>query len=183
MSFDPPFVKCGLRVLLCCIFLAACSAEESMEKPPPAQLTRDDTGYFCGMIVEDHQGPKSHVILEGSGQTLWFTSARDGIAFMLLPEETRPVSAFYVSAVDQGGWEHPEANSSTWVEAEFAWFVIDSEKLGSMGAPESIPFIAKEAAQAFAAQFGGRVLSLAEIPDSYILGHGQTTAENHAGDL
>jgi len=152
-----------------------------MQKPLPAGLTRDDTGYFCGMIVEDHTGPKSQVILQRSGRPLWFTSARDGIAFMRLPEETRPVSAFYVTAVDLGDWDHPETGSGNWVEAELAWFVIESQRLGSMGAPEAIPFAGKQAALEFAKEFGGQVVSLADISDSYILGHGQPVANNHVG--
>ncbi len=160
--------------LACYAALVACSNDAATQKRPPAELTRDATGYFCGMIVEDHLGPKSQIALTGSAQPLWFTTARDGIAFTLLPEETRPINAFYVTAVDQGEWDHPEAQANNWLLASAAWFVIESEKLGSMGAPEAIPFSTEQAALAFAAEFGGRVLRLSDIPNSYILGHGGT---------
>jgi copper chaperone NosL len=172
MSFDMKSVKSLLRTMMCCAALAACNTEVNAPKPAPAELTRDDTGYFCGMIVADHRGPKSQVILRGTDETLWFTSARDGIAFKRLPEETRPISVFYVSAVDRGGWEHPESDPGNWVEAQLAWYVIESEKRGGMGAAEAIPFAEREAARAFADEFGGRVLGLDEIPNSYILGPG-----------
>jgi copper chaperone NosL len=86
------------------------------------------------------------------------------------PEETRPVSILYVSAVDLGGWDNPEADPGNMIAATAAWFVIDSDQRGSMGAPETIPFSSEQAARAFAAEHGGTVLRLAEIPDSYILG-------------
>jgi copper chaperone NosL len=83
--------------------------------------------------------------------------------------------------IDLGGWDHPELNTNNMIEAELAWFVIESKKSGSMGAPETIPFSSMEAAAAFTEQFGGRVLKLADIPDSYILGPAQATREVHAG--
>ena len=118
--------------------------------------------------------------MRGREQALWFTTARDGLAFLRLPEETRPVTAFYVSSIDRGGWEHPEAEPGSWIDAADAWFVIDSNRLGSMGAPETIPFSDKISAEAFAEEFGGKALQLSDIPDSYILGHGQTDEGMHA---
>ncbi len=163
------------RSLACClavfaILLSGCDGPPEEAPPPPATLTRDDTGYFCGMIVEDHAGPKSQLFLREQTRPLWFTTARDGIAFTRLPEETRPVSILYVSAVDLGGWDNPEADPGNMIAATAAWFVIDSDQRGSMGAPETIPFSSEQAARAFAAEHGGMVLRLAEIPDSYILG-------------
>jgi copper chaperone NosL len=154
--------------------LIACSEDIATPKKPPAELTRDATGYFCGMIVEDHLGPKGQIALVDSTEPLWFTTTRDGIAFTLLPDETRPINAFYVAAVDQGEWDHPEADPSRWIAAESAWYVIESDRLSSMGTPEAIPFSTKQNALAFTTKFGGRTLRLSEIPDSYILGHGQT---------
>jgi copper chaperone NosL len=132
------------------------------------------------MIVEDHAGPKSQIFLKGQSKPLWFTTARDGVAFLRLPEETRPIHAFYVSAVDLGGWQNPEADTANMIEAEQAWFVIESEKMGSMGAPEAIPFSMERLANEFAAQNGGRVLRLGDIPEAYILGHGQVGIDPHA---
>lgn len=175
MSFEIKTLRDTLCISAFFVLLLACSADQVEIKLEPVELTREDTGYFCGMIVADHRGPKAQVILEGLGEPLWFTSARDGIAFLRLPEETRPINVFYVSAIDLGGWDHPELNMQSMIEAGVAWFVIASDKLGSMGAPETIPFSSVEAATAFAEQFGGQVLKLADIPDSYILGPDSTS--------
>ena len=165
-----------LTLVICGISLAACSEQEVVSEPAPATLTRDDVGYFCGMIVEDHLGPKSQIILKDQHQVLWFTTARDGIAFQRLPEETRPILAFYVSALDLGGWNHPESDPANMIKAGQAWFVIDSKRSGSMGAPETIPFFNEQAASRFVEEFGGKVLSLDDIPDNYILGPPPSTS-------
>ncbi|RLQ20506.1 copper resistance protein CopZ [Seongchinamella sediminis] len=170
-----------LLAALCCSFLFACADDSMTVKPAPEPVTRDDTGYFCGMIVEDHAGPKSQIFVAGEPDPLWFTTARDGVAFQRLPEETRPILAFYVSAVDLGGWDHPEHDLASMIDAERAWFVIGSDRKGSMGAPEVIPFSEEPAALAFAEQFGGEVRRLAEIPGDYILGASQSGSDPHAG--
>jgi copper chaperone NosL len=174
MNFSNYKMKYIFYFLVCGVFLAGCSDKQATAKPPPATLSRDDTGYFCGMIVEDHLGPKSQIILKDNDHALWFTTARDGIAFLRLPEETRPILAFYVSALDLGGWDHPESDPANMVDAEQAWFVIESERQGSMGAPEAIPFTSEQAALSFIEKFGGRALRLDDIPDNYILGSAQT---------
>jgi copper chaperone NosL len=160
----------GLLIAGCLLMVAACSEDTGNEALPPDVLSRDDTGYFCGMIVEDHTGPKSQIRLAGSRKTLWFTSVRDGIAFTLLPEETRAINAFYVSSVDNDNWDHPESAQANWLPASSAWYVIESDRRGGMGAAEAIPFAVEAAARQFADQHGGRVAGLADIPASYILG-------------
>lgn len=183
MNYELASLTRATALLLLATLVTSCGSEQPLTAPSPALLTRDDTGYFCGMIVEDHTGPKSQVFVRGREQALWFTTARDGLAFLRLPDETRPVTAFYVSSIDRGGWDHPEVEAGSWIAAEDAWFVIDSSRLGSMGAPETIPFSNQRSAEVFAEKFGGKVLQLSAIPDNYILGHGQTddNRDAHAG--
>jgi copper chaperone NosL len=65
-------------------------------------------------------------------------------------------------------WEDPGATN--WVDARKAVFVIESRKQGGMGAAEAVPFGNREAAEAFAADNGGRVVTFTQIPDAYVLG-------------
>ena len=160
-------------VLFIATALAACSQQQEGVTPLPQLSTRDDVGYFCGMIVEDHQGPKSQLFLAGNEDPLWFTSVRDGIAYTLLPGESGVTSAFYVTAMDKSDWNHPEKQGAAWIEARSAWYVIDSDKKGGMGMAEAIPFAEEEAAKGFVEEFGGRPVRLSRIPEAYILGHGQ----------
>jgi len=170
MNFELSKALRPLAIFICAALVLACAEQENLEKPAPASLTREDTGYFCGMIVDDHQGPKSQIYTAGQNKPIWFTTVRDGIAFTLLPEETGIVSAFYVTAMDNGEWQHPEARPSNWIEADQAWYVVQSSKLGSMGAAETIPFIDQQAAEEFTSEFGGVVLRLNDISQHYVLG-------------
>ena len=65
-------------------------------------------------------------------------------------------------------WENP--GETNWIEARAAFFVIESRKQGGMGAAEAVPFGNCEAADAFAAANGGRVVTFTQIPAAYVLG-------------
>jgi copper chaperone NosL len=156
--------------------LIACGDPEVAQPPAPEPLTRDATGYYCHMIVVDHQGPKAQIRLESQEEPLWFTQVRDAMAFVQRPEEPKDVAAFYVS--DMGGaesWADPGAGN--WIEAENAFYVIESGMRGGMGAPEAVPFAEQAAAEAFAAEHDGRVVAYADVPEDYV------TAEVDAADM
>ena len=65
-------------------------------------------------------------------------------------------------------WDQPEAG--TWVDARIAWFVVDSDMRGGMGASEAVPFGTQAAAESFRGKHGGRVVQLDGIPDAYVMG-------------
>ena len=70
--------------------LAACDQEqENVTQPPPHDLTPDAIGYFCGMNVQEHPGPKGQIILASRSDPVWFSSARDALGFTLLPGNPR----------------------------------------------------------------------------------------------
>jgi copper chaperone NosL len=150
--------------------LAACDrGAPPAPPPPPAEVQADAVGHYCGMLLVDHDGPKGQIHLAGRAQPVWFSSVRDTIAFTRLPEEPRSIAAIYVSDMGRAQrWAQPEAG--TWVDAKQAWFVIESDKRGGMGAPEAVPFSTADAAEAFRATHRGRVVRLADIPDAYVLG-------------
>jgi copper chaperone NosL len=94
---------------------------------------------------------------------------RDTVAFTMLEGEPKDVTAIYVNDMGKAtSWTAPEPG--TWVEAREAWYVIGSRRMGGMGLPEVVPFGTREAADGFAADHGGRVVRLAEIPADYVLG-------------
>ncbi|RLA38245.1 MAG: copper resistance protein CopZ [Gammaproteobacteria bacterium] len=170
-----------MRVALTCILLitsvllAACGeAERLAAVPKAAPITRDAVGRYCQMIVADHQGPKAQIFVTGRSEPFWFSSVRDGIAFTLLPEEPKNITAFYVNDMSDTAWENPD--DSTWMDAQQAWYVLGSKRTGGMGAPEAVPFVSAPAAEAFAASFGGQVVRLDAIPHDYILGEVATPA-------
>lgn len=171
---SPAQRACMAALLAACALLAGCDrTEPAAAVPAAAELTGDvafeATGYYCGMLLADHAGPKGQIHLAQRDKPLWFSSVRDTIAFTRLPEEPRDISAIYVNDMGRArDWEHPEAG--TWINASTAWYVIDSDRRGGMGAPEAIPFGERAAADAFRQAHGGKVLRLKEIPDAYVLG-------------
>jgi copper chaperone NosL len=145
--------------------LAACGKEEA-KVPDPVPISSDAIAHFCGMAVAEHPGPKGQAWLKGQNKPLWFAQVRDAVAFTLLPEEPKSVQVIWVNDMGKSkSWEQPDA----WVDAKKAHYVIGSSRTGGMDLPEAVPFSEEAAAKAFAGQYGGRVVTLSEIPSDYVL--------------
>jgi copper chaperone NosL len=161
----------AIVAVLAAVCMAGCDRDTALSGAAPAAvaLHAEATGHYCGMLLSAHEGPKGQIHLASRTQPVWFSSVRDTIAFTRLPEEPRDIAAVYVSDMARSQYyEQPDPNA--WVEARAAWFVVESEMRGGMGAPEAVPFSDAQAAEAFRARHGGRVVKLADIPDSYVLG-------------
>lgn len=156
-------------VMAVLMVLAACGDETAVPTPPPPRpLTAEAVGHYCGMVVEEHAGPKAQVLVKGRDQPYWFTSVRDAKAFTLLPEEPKDILAVYVTDMARAGsWEN---RTPSWMPAAEAVYVIGSSQMGGMGHPEAVPFSSVDAAKAFALDHGGRIVDWASIPEGYVLG-------------
>lgn len=151
------------------VLLALAACKDDSAKPAAHTMTDDAIGHYCGMMLTEHEGPKGQILLEGADEPVWFSSARDAVAFTLLPEESKDIAAIYVS--DMGAapsWAEPGADN--WTEARTASFVIGSSAEGGMGGAEAVPFADKAKAEAFAAERGGSVVAFDAIPPDYVLG-------------
>lgn len=159
-----------ISIALAVLMLAACSSKEPAAAPPaPVEVSDEASGYYCGMLLSDHEGPKGQIHLRSQEDPVWFSSVRDTIAFLRLPEEAKDVDAVYVNDMGAASnWDQPEAG--TWVDARIAWFVVDSDMRGGMGASEAVPFGTQAAAESFRGKHGGRVVQLDGIPDAYVMG-------------
>ncbi len=157
-------------VVLAAAAVAGCdrrSIEHS--RPSPSEVLAEATGYYCGMRLAEHEGPKGQVYLASRSDPIWFSSVRDTIAFLRAPEEPRDIVAVYVNDMGRSAsWQQPDRGA--WVDARQAWFVIGSEVRGGMGVPEAVPFSEPAAAEVFRVSRGGRVVRLGEIPDDYLFG-------------
>ena len=159
--FRPSFV------LLVATLTWACGDRQPATVMGPQELTRDAVGYFCGMTVLDHKGPKGQVFLTDRQQPLWFTSVRDTIAFTLLPGEPKNIAAIYVTDIGHANWNQPEPG--TWIDARKAFYVLGSDRVGGMQAPEVVPFVTMEDAKLFIKQHGGGIFIFDTIPRESIL--------------
>jgi copper chaperone NosL len=133
--------------------------------PAAHTLTVDATGHYCGMLLSEHAGPKGQILLEGQDAPVWFSSVRDTLTFLNLPEEAKNIAAVYVSDMAKApSWEQPGADN--WVLAGNAFFVIGSDRQGGMGGEEAVPFSTEVAARAFIKQYHGRIVRLDEATKS-----------------
>ena len=156
-----------LGVFLPLSMLFACSETVPVDVPSPQELSRDAIGYFCQMIVVEHKGPKGQIILRNQDEPLWFTSVRDTIAFTVMPGEPKNIAAIYVTDIGLASWDRPEAG--TWVDGRKAWYVVNSDRNGGMGAPEFVPFSEKEDAVQFVSRHGGEIVDFNSLPKATFL--------------
>jgi copper chaperone NosL len=165
-----------LCAFIAVLLLAGCKEEAGKSTMPlPVTLNSAAMGVFCGMNLLEHPGPKGQIITGSRIDPFWFTSVRDTVAFTLMPDQPRDIRAIYVSDMASApSWDDPGATN--WIDAHKAFFVIESRKQGGMGAAEAIPFGNRAAADRFVGTDGGRVVSFAEIPPTYVLG------SDNAGD-
>jgi copper chaperone NosL len=156
------------------LLTAGCEGEKNTAPPAPFALTSEAIGRYCGMNILEHAGPKGQVILDAKvGEPIWFSSARDALAFTMLPEEPKDYAAVYVSDMGKApSWEKPGATN--WIDAKKAFYVIGSALRSGMGADEAVPFSTREAADIFVGENGGKVMSFEEVPRDYVLGGGET---------
>ncbi len=159
-------------VFLVFLALSACGTEDDPKAQPPAaqEVTLDSVGHYCGMNLVEHSGPKGQIFVYGRETPVWFTAIKQVFAYTLLPEEPKGISAIYVH--DMGkvhNWNQPE--TGTWIDARSAFYVIESEFIGGMGAEDALPFGDKAKALEFADKYRGRVVSFNDMPEHYILNH------------
>lgn len=151
------------------VLLSGCSGPGAeVEKPIAVALTEEAAGHYCQMVILEHDGPKAQMYLAGMTAPLWFSQVRDGIAYLKSPEQSAEIVVLYVN--DMGAavsWSEP--GKDNWIDAASAYFVVGSDAIGGMGAPELAPFAEMEKAQDFADERGGEVLRLADISAETVL--------------
>jgi copper chaperone NosL len=157
------------RALVLFLALAACQ-EDAAQNTAPLPLTVETVGHFCQMNLLEHDGPKGQVHLDGlPGMPLFFSQVSDLVVYLRLPEQSHPVLAIYVSDMGATGATWAEPGEANWIDARAAHYVVGAAVEGGMGAPEVVPFAALADARAFAAERGGSVMMLDDIPDSAVV--------------
>jgi copper chaperone NosL len=149
--------------------LGACNDTDKATLPPPSEFTSDDMGQICGMLLSDHPGPKGQIYLIDQKQPLWFATVRETIAYVRMGDGANAIRVIYVNDMGKAqSWAVP--GPGTWINADKAVFVINSEQTGGMGAPAVVPFGEAKAAEHFVSSYGGDVVHLADIPNDYVFG-------------
>ena len=159
----------ALALMLPLALLMGCKDDVvSLALPDPLVLTEEAAGHYCQMVILEHQGPKGQVHLAGFSAPLWFSQVRDGIAYLKSPEQTAEILVLYVNDMGEAvSWQEP--GEDNWIDANTAFFVVDSDAIGGMGAPEIAPFSDRTKAEEFITEHGGEIMLLAEIPAELVL--------------
>lgn len=159
----------ALALLLPLALLMGCKDDvASLAIPEPLVLTEEAAGHYCQMVILEHQGPKGQVHLAGFPAPLWFSQVRDGIAYLKSPEQTAEILVLYVNDMGKAvSWQEP--GEDNWIDATTAFFIVGSDAIGGMGAPEIAPFSDRAKAEEFKNLHGGEIMLLAEIPAELVL--------------
>jgi copper chaperone NosL len=152
------------------LLVAACKKQTAGTAPPsPRPISAAANAEFCGMGLLEHPGPKAQIFVRDRPDPYWFSTVRDAIAFMRLPEMPKDITVIWVSDMARShDWQQPDA----WVDGSQATYVIGSRRRSGMETDEAVPFGDAAAARLFAETEGGRVVRLSEIPSSYIFPEG-----------
>lgn len=159
----------ALLLLLPLALLMGCKDDvASIAIPEPLALTEEAAGHYCQMVILEHQGPKGQVYLSGFSAPIWFSQVRDGIAYLKSPEQTAEILVLYVNDMGEAvSWLEP--GEDNWINADTAFFVVGSDAIGGMGAPEIAPFSDRAKAEEFVIAHGGEILLLADISAELVL--------------
>ncbi len=155
------------------ITLAACSKKEETKVMlhQAVKIEQADECHLCGMLIANFAGPKGELFRKGvteasSNEVRKFCSTRDMFSFYLDPENKRNVTSILVHDMSKSPWGEP--NDNYFIDARKAWFVAGSSQTGAMG--ETLAsFSAKTDAEAFAVEFGGKVLSFDDVDNSVLM--------------
>jgi copper chaperone NosL len=151
-----------ITLLLIGLLLGGCSGEAEPIASGPDKMSRADNCHICGMIVLDQQGPKGQVRLQGGGKPAYFCSTSDLMAFLFQPDSPAIVREAWVHNMHNANWQSPENHSHAYIDAFSAYYVVDHSRRGAMGHTLA-PFAEQAQAEAFIADYGGRILRYQDI--------------------
>lgn len=142
--------------------LGGCSkAPEQVQMSYRAEaIVKADECHLCGMMIAGFAGPKGEVFEKGHQHARKFCSTRDMFSYYLQPENKRQAAQLFVHDMTQVPWDEP--SDQQFIDAKSAWFVKGSSKRGAMGATLA-SFKDQAAAETFAAEFGGKVMTFDQI--------------------
>lgn len=145
--------------------LTSCSdnTEQQQMLHKAVAMESADECHLCGMLITRFDGPKGEVFRKETGdQVFKFCSTRDMFSYYLDPENKRNVAQMLVHDMSKMPWGSDSINDKYFIDAKTAWYVTGSEKTGAMG--ETLASFSQQSdAQVFAKEFGGKVISFADI--------------------
>lgn len=161
-----------LAAMLLALLLAACERTSEEAAVTPKTLTRAAVSIDDGMILVDYPGPKGQLQRQG-GATEYFCDTPGLLRAMRDPARAQGVAGAFVQAFDGRAWV---SHTDGWVPMEAPHYVIGSDRMGAMG-PTIVPFMEREAADAFVAKHGGEVVPFAALTAERLEAHARMAGE------
>jgi copper chaperone NosL len=159
----------GALALVLPLWLAGCDSANTAKSLAPLEIDASTTCELDGMLLSDYPGPKGQIFYSGQDKPQFFCDSVELLHTLLLPEQVKAVGAAYVQDMGKADWDKPQGN---WIDAKTALYVLGGKRHGSMG-PTIASFAVDADAQAFAKQWGGKVVRFADIkPDMVDLSGG-----------
>jgi copper chaperone NosL len=141
---------------LALLLLGACG--EPAKTVAPQEITRETFCALDGMLLMDYPGPKGQIHYD-QGEPDFFCDTVEMFALYLRPEQKKRVVAVFTQDMGKADWNEPRGH---WIDARSAFYVAGSRKAGSMG-PTLASFAKNGDAEAFAREFGGKVLRFDQV--------------------
>ncbi|MGQ4880679.1 nitrous oxide reductase accessory protein NosL [Billgrantia sp. LNSP4103-1] len=149
-----------LPLLLLPLLLAGCGESEPVVLAAAEPIESGDSCHVCGMLIDEHPGPKGEAFLDKGTSALKFCSTTELFAFLRQPENESRLSHAYVHDVAAAPWPRPD--DGAFILASEAWYVAGHDQRGSMGHTLA-SFKERHHAEAFAETHGGELYSFEEI--------------------
>ncbi|GIU15307.1 nitrous oxide reductase accessory protein NosL [Shewanella glacialipiscicola] len=154
-------MKMYYALLLLIPLLLTGHKSEATEQIHQAEMIHEhDRCHLCGMVITKYPGPKGQVHLKADKMVPKFCSSRDMFNFALQSENKRQIDYMMVHDAATTNWDQPD--DSAFIDAKSAFYVYGTTKKAVMG-PAVAPFSTQAAAEAFAKEYGGRVLTFNDI--------------------
>ncbi|MCY0885971.1 MAG: nitrous oxide reductase accessory protein NosL [Firmicutes bacterium] len=149
--------------------------------PPPRPLQASTTCRLDGMFLEGHPGPHAELIYR-DGHTDFFCNPWELFDYYYSPDRPHQhgsVAALYVQNMGAARWANPQGH---WILAQKAFFVVGDHRPTDMGYV-FVPFATRSAAEAFARQWGGKVLSFSQITPAVVKAFPERSAQGKPGNM
>ena len=146
-------------LLLAAAAIVGCGRPDEAKPLVALEIDPRTTCDLDGMLLADYPGPKAQIHYVGAAEPTFFCDTVELFNTVLRPEQVRAIAGVFVQDMGKADWEQPRGH---WIDAKAGIYVLGSKRHGSMG-PTIASFGGQAEAEAFAKQWGGRVLRYAEI--------------------
>jgi copper chaperone NosL len=147
---------CHALPLVLSMLLVAC--QQPVAPVVPREISARTSCSLDSMILADFPGPKGQIHY-AAGEPDFFCSTLELFSVYLLTEQKKRVTGIFTQDMGKTDWEKPQGH---WIDARQAVYVLGSKRTGSMG-PTLAAFARRQDAEAFAGQYGGKVLRFDQV--------------------